>query len=130
LFATYGLAPRGAFRNIGEQIDGSFNLSGHIYLLEAKWQAQLIGNHELQSFAGTVRTKSPWTRGLYISYSGFSIDGLQQFSQGSATPIVCISGNELWQIFEKGLSFPGILEAKVRKTAETGQAHYPLDSLS
>ena len=30
--------PRGSFRLIGEQIDGSFHLEGETYLLEAKWQ--------------------------------------------------------------------------------------------
>jgi hypothetical protein len=38
MFALSGLAPRGAFRLIGEQIDGSFQLGDTTYLLEAKWQ--------------------------------------------------------------------------------------------
>jgi hypothetical protein len=37
LFAGFGLAPRGAFRLVGEQIDGSFRLHGQTYLVEAKW---------------------------------------------------------------------------------------------
>jgi hypothetical protein len=37
LFAGFGLAPRGAFRLVGEQIDGSFKLQGQTYLVEAKW---------------------------------------------------------------------------------------------
>ena len=39
-FALFGLAPRGSFRLVGEQIDGSFHLEGETYLLEAKWQGQ------------------------------------------------------------------------------------------
>jgi hypothetical protein len=38
LFAAYQLAPRGAFRLVGEQIDGSFLLHAETYLLEAKWR--------------------------------------------------------------------------------------------
>jgi hypothetical protein len=63
-FALFGLAPRGSFRLTGEQIDGSFQLDGATYLLEAKWQGPQIGNRELQAFAGSVHTKSAWTRGL------------------------------------------------------------------
>ncbi|MEO7863120.1 MAG: hypothetical protein ABIU05_22330, partial [Nitrospirales bacterium] len=47
LFAAYGLAPRGSFRLQGEQIDGSFQIQRDTYLLEAKWQASLIGNADL-----------------------------------------------------------------------------------
>ena len=50
-FALFGLAPRGSFRLTGEQVDGSFQLDGATYLLEAKWQGPKIGNRELQAFA-------------------------------------------------------------------------------
>jgi hypothetical protein len=38
MFSVAGLSPRKSFRLIGEQIDGSFELNGSIYLVEAKWQ--------------------------------------------------------------------------------------------
>src|ERR1700722_9763873 len=47
LFAGFGLAPRGAFRIVGEQIDGSFRLQGHTYLVEAKWHGPRIGFADL-----------------------------------------------------------------------------------
>ena len=37
LFDANGLSPRASFRLVGEQIDGSFELSAETYLLEAKW---------------------------------------------------------------------------------------------
>src|SRR3546814_4971297 len=43
LFAGFGLAPRGSFRLVGEQIDGSFKLHGQTYLVEAKWHGPQIG---------------------------------------------------------------------------------------
>jgi hypothetical protein len=76
-FAMFNLAPRGSFRLSGEQVDGSFQLDGATYLLEAKWQGPKIGNRELQSFAGSVHTKSAWTRGLFVSYSGSLPMGLK-----------------------------------------------------
>jgi hypothetical protein len=38
LFDLFSLAPRGSFRLVGEQIDGSFQLGQDVYLVEAKWQ--------------------------------------------------------------------------------------------
>lgn len=47
LFAAFNLAPRGAFRLVGEQIDGSFRLHTETYLLEAKWHGPQIGFADL-----------------------------------------------------------------------------------
>lgn len=121
-FSLSDLAPRSSFRLEGEQIDGSFQLSNNTYLVEAKWQATPIGNRELQSFAGSVRAKSQWSRGIYISYSGFSSDGITAFSKGLSTPIICMTGHELWNILEHNLKLSEILESKIRHTAETGTA--------
>ncbi|QOY90070.1 restriction endonuclease [Paludibaculum fermentans] len=129
VFATFDLAPRRSFRLVGEQIDGSFHLANETYLVEAKWQDQQIGNRELQSFAGAVRTKSAWARGLYVSYSGFTEDGLIAFGRGDATRIICIDGFELWQIFNRNLSLTDVLTLKTRRAAETGRAYFPVREL-
>jgi hypothetical protein len=47
LFSLSNLAPRSAFRLVGEQIDGSFALQGETYLLEATWRNTCIGEEEL-----------------------------------------------------------------------------------
>jgi hypothetical protein len=38
------VSPRGKFRLVGEQIDGSFKLDGQTYLVEAKWPGPPIGS--------------------------------------------------------------------------------------
>jgi hypothetical protein len=128
-FATFNLAPRKSFRLVGEQIDGSFHLANETYLVEAKWQDPQIGNRELQSFVGSVRAKSTWTRGLYVSYSGFTEDGLIAFSRGDATRIICLDGFELWQIMTHKLDLAEVLSLKTRRAAETGRAHFPVREL-
>jgi hypothetical protein len=128
-FTTFHLAPRPSFRLVGEQIDGSFHLGSETYLLEAKWQDARIGNRELQAFAGTVRTKSGWTRGLYVSYSGFTEEGLIAFERGDATRIICLDGLELWQIVTEKLNLADVLALKARRAAETGRAHFPVREL-
>jgi hypothetical protein len=129
LFAGFKLAPRSSFRLVGEQIDGSFHLANDTYLLEAKWQDALIGNRELQAFAGSVRSKAIWSRGLYVSYSGFSGDGLEAFGRGDATRIICADGLDLWQIIEKQLDLSEVLSLKTRRAAETGRAFVPVREL-
>ena len=128
-FAVFNLAPRKSFRLVGEQIDGSFHLANETYLVEAKWQDPQIGNRELQAFAGTVRTKAIWSRGLYISYSGFSEGGLMAFGRGDATRIICLDGLELWQIIQNRLDLSEVLDLKTRRAAETGRAYVPVRDL-
>jgi len=123
---VFNLSPRGSFRLTGEQIDGSFHLGNATYLVEAKWQDAKIGNRELQSFAGTVRRKSSWARGLFVSYSGFTEEGLIAFGQGDATRIICLDGLELWQIMNQKLDLADVLALKTRRAAETGKAYVPI----
>src|SRR5579872_2022295 len=81
LFKAHNLAPREAFRNRGEQIDGSFIHRHETFLLEAKWQTKEVAVQSLWAFAGKVETKATWARGLFISESGFTEDGLHAFRQ-------------------------------------------------
>src|SRR3546814_10968396 len=43
LLAGFGLAARGSFRPVGEQIDGSFKLNGQTYVGESNWIDTTIG---------------------------------------------------------------------------------------
>jgi hypothetical protein len=128
LFSVSGLSPRKSFRLKGEQIDGSFQLDHTTYLVEAKWQAELTDNRDLQGFAGVVASKATWARGLFISYSGFSDDGIYAFERGPK-PIICMSGDELRYILAHDLSVASILLLKARHAAETGQVYAPAEKL-
>lgn len=118
LFETYGLEPREAFRNRGEQIDGSFILANETYLLEAKWQSDPAGAADLHVFQGKLEQKAAWARGFFISHSGFTGDGLAAF--GRAKRVVCMDGLDMYEMLHRGLPFDHVLERKVRRAAETG----------
>lgn len=94
LFHAFGLAAQGPFRLRGEQIDGSFLLGGDTYLLEAKWHGQAIGVAELHTFHGKIEQKAAWTRGLFVSNSGFTDDGLVAFGRGKR--VICMDGLDLY----------------------------------
>ncbi|QSI33313.1 DUF3644 domain-containing protein [Variovorax sp. RKNM96] len=120
LFNAYGLKAREGFRNRGEQIDGSFELEGEIYLVEAKWQAARIGVAELFTFQGKIDQKAAWARGLFISDSGFTEEGLHAFGRGKR--LVCMDGLDLNDALERALPINHVISRKVRHAAETGHS--------
>nr|WP_249157485.1 restriction endonuclease [Bradyrhizobium sp. KB893862 SZCCT0404] len=118
LFDAFGLAAQEPFRLRGEQIDGSFQLGSETYLLEAKWHAQPIGVADLHTFHGKIEQKAAWTRGLFVSNSGFSEDGLVAFGRGKR--VICMDGLDLYELLDREIPLSQVLERKVRRAAETG----------
>jgi len=126
LFDSYGLAPRGSFRLTGEQIDGSFQHDGQTYLLEARWQNAQVGRSDLARLNETVTSKARWSRGLFVSYSGFSADGLTAFDSGRPTALIAMDGLDLHEVLDRNLSLAEVLMAKARRAAETNHCHVPV----
>jgi hypothetical protein len=127
LLELNGLDPRGSFRNRGEQIDGSFTLANSVYLLEAKWQAAKTGASDLHAFEGKLGEKAAWVRGLFISYVGFTDDGLFAFGRGKRT--LCMDGYDLYEMLNRNLRLDQVLEAKSRRAAESGLTFVPVREL-
>lgn len=118
LFDVYDLAAREPFRLRGEQIDGSFQHANETYLLEAKYLAGPVGAEVLHTFHGKLEQKAAWTRGLVLSNSGFTEDGLHAF--GRAKRLICMDGLDLYEMLERELPLPDVLDRKLRAAAETG----------
>lgn len=127
LFNAYELSARASFRLIGEQIDGSFVMNNETYLLEAKWQNAPTGAADLHTFEGKLREKASWSRGLFVSNSGFSQEGLQAFGRGKR--VICMDGYDISEMLRLKISFVEVLEAKVRRAAETGSPFIPVREL-
>ena len=129
LFALYGLAPRGSFRLVGEQIDGSFQIGQIVYLLEAKWQDAETAQADLLVFNGKVEGKGTGGLGLFVSYNRFSQDGLQAFSTGRRTSIICMDGLDLYEAVSGRLNLVDVIERKRRRAVETNRAFVPVREL-
>ena len=127
LFTFYGLEARKAFRLEGEQIDGSFVLDRETYLLEAKWQGRQMDIGDIHAFHGKVEQKAAWTRGLFVSYSGFSPAGLHAFGRGKR--VICCDGLDIHEALNREIPFNRMLESKVRRAAETGESFVPVRDL-
>lgn len=127
MFDTYGLSARPSFRLVGEQIDGSFVSRGDTYLLEARWTNDRVDITTLRSFNAKVEDKARWSRGLLLSYSGFSPEGLTAF--GSGKSVICMDGLDLNDILSRRLDFETVLAMKARRAAETGQPFIRVNDL-
>lgn len=121
LFDAFGLSPRGPFRVVGEEIDGSFVLEGEIYLLEARWRRDKARKVDLSGFSDKVQRKSEWTRGLFISVSGFSKDALDAMTRGKSPNFVIMSGKDLERVLRTEVNLNDLLRNKVRVLAEKGE---------
>lgn len=118
LFDANGLDGKASFRLIGEQIDGSFELNGETYLLEAKWTSKPIGSADLRAFNAKVEDKAAWSRGIFISDCGFTEDGLTAFGKGKS--IICMDGFDMSEMLLNNKAFSEVISKKVRRAAETG----------
>ncbi|MCE0963434.1 MULTISPECIES: restriction endonuclease [Pseudomonas] len=127
LFEASNLQPRAPFRNTGEQIDGSFLCRGDIYLVEAKWVTNPVGAGELHILQGKINEKAAWTRGVFISYYGFTDVGLEAFGRGKS--LVCISGKDIHDALDKQIPFAEVIDRKVRAAAETGSVFVEVKTL-
>jgi len=126
VFEAFGLAPKKSFRLLGEQIDGSFQVGADTYLVEAKWHKLQTSQADLLIFREKVESKSTWARGLFISYSGFSEDGLAAFGRGRSTNIIGMDGQDLFFVLSGKMSLPDAISKKVRRAAETGEFFTPV----
>lgn len=126
VFDLAELEMRSPFRNVGEQIDGSFVLTNEVYLVEAKWQQLPTGIGDLHAFHGKL-DKAAWTRGLFVSFNGFSAEGLTAF--GTAKKMICMEGRDLYQALDRQVPINAVLERKVRRAAETGRPFIPFADL-
>jgi len=127
LFAAFDLEPRDAFHITGGQIDGSFQFHGDTYLLEAKWQGPKVGAADLHVLS--AKLGASWARGFFISWSGFTDEGLEAFSRRKRADVLCMEGLELVQVLDNSLDLRRVIELKARASAETNAAFVPVRRL-
>lgn len=128
-FTAHGLNPKGSFRIMGEQIDGSFEWQGDTFLVEARWRMKPASAADLLVLRGKAE-KSDWTRGLFISINGFSDLATPTLQIGRKANLIAMNGQDLILILERHWTLHDALRAKLRYTGETGEAFKPLTELT
>jgi len=126
LFALEGLSPRGSFKLVGEQIDGSFSWRGGTHLVEAKWVSAPVSTADFASLQYKTTGKSADTRGLFVSINGFSPDSLENLRRKGELRFVCVDGAHLFRAMDAGSNLKFILDRVWRHADETGDPYLPV----
>jgi hypothetical protein len=126
LFNAWNMDARGGFRLAGEQIDGSFQHGAVTYLLEAKWHRAKIEAEKLHAFQGKISERLEGTRGLFVSFEGFTDGALQAFT---AKRIILADGMDIFDALTRQISFPDIITAKARHASEYRSPFVPVRTL-
>jgi hypothetical protein len=128
LFLLFDLDPKASFRIQGEQIDGSFFFENSDFLFEAKWHDSLISAEALDAFAAKVERKFD-AKGLFLSVSGFTEDGVKAHSAGKKI-LLLMDGGDLAAVLEGRIDLKQLLANKRRHAARTGDIYYPYRAMS
>jgi hypothetical protein len=129
LFELHDLKPRQPFRIVGEQIDGSFELDGEIYLLELKWEQNPLPEADLLIFRGKIEGKSTFTRGVFIALNGISTQARDAITRGKAPSFFVMDGHDLMMVLSEAISLNTFLRQRVRMLAEEGRMCVPFSEL-
>jgi hypothetical protein len=129
LFSLFELRPRQPFKIVGEQIDGSFELDGQIYLVESKWENHALSEAPLLVFRGKIEGKSTFTRGVFIALNDISAQARDAITRGKAASFFVMNGHDLMMILSEAMSLPDFLRKRVRLLAEEGRVCVPFSEL-
>jgi len=129
LFGVFELQPRQPFRVVGEQIDGSFELDGQVYLLESKWESNALPEADLLVFRGKIEGKSTFTRGVFIALNDISVPARDAITRGKAPSFFVMNGHDLIMILSEAISLTDFLRKRVRLLAEEGRVCVPFSEL-
>jgi len=120
-FRFFEIDARGSFRILGEQIDGAFTLDGTEFLLEAKWQGELIGLADVNAFTGKVDSKLDNTLGLFVSINGFQPTAIERLNGAGRSRVILMDGGDLTAVFDDRIALPTLLARKKQHAAQTGE---------
>ena len=130
LFELFELQPRLPFRVVGEQIDGSFVLDGHVYLLESKWEKNPLPEADLLAFRGKIEGKSTFTRGVFIALNDVSEQARDAITRGKPPSFFVVNGYDLMMILSEAIGLKEFLRKRVRLLAEEGHMFVPFSKLA
>ncbi len=130
LFAIFQLQPRLPFRVVGEQIDGSFELDGEIYLLESKWEKAPLPEADLLVFRGKIEGKSAFTRGVFLALNDISLPARDAITRGKSPLFFVVNGHDLMMILSEAMTLTDFLRKRFRLLAEEGRVCVPFSELT
>lgn len=108
LFQLDHILLRESFRRQGEQgetleqIDGSVEIAGHLYLVEAKWHKDPIGVQDVQVLISRLFLRPGEPRGIFISANGFSPPAVNAQREAASQKVLLLCDLfEIVQVLER-----------------------------
>ena len=129
LFDLFGLKPRQSYRVTGEQIDGSFELEGNVYLLEAKCEGHALPEADLLIFKGKIEGKSTFTRGVFVALNDISAPARDAITRGKPPSFFVMNGHDLLMILGEVVSLTDFLKHRIRLLGDKGRVCVPFAEL-
>lgn len=123
------MKPRGPFKLVGEQIDGSFTWGHQTHLLEARWVKEPVAGIGFSSFMYKIEGKTANTRGLFVSINGYSQEAIAGLKQKGQLRFICMDGAHLMRALSPGATLGGVLEELWRHADETGEPFLPVNKM-
>jgi hypothetical protein len=113
IFDYYAEESKGAFRRVGEQLDGQFYFDKHWYYVEVRWQEEqtnaadisVLRDRAKNSFGGD-------TKALFISFNGFTAECLESLKGKSDERVILMDGFDLRCVLDCQIAFDVLLAAK------------------
>lgn len=119
LFEAFNLDVKASYRTGNDQIDGSFILNGNTVLIEAKYRTVEISKDDLLLFSHKIESKSPFTKGVFMTLSMPSGKTIDYFYDKSSR-LILFTVEEIYILLENKNSLVDILTKKFRHLEETG----------
>ena len=119
LFEAFNLDVRASYRTENDQIDGSFILNGNTVLIEDKYRTTEISKDDLLLFSHKIETKSPFTKGVFVTLSRPS-DKVIEYFYDKSSRFILFTVEEIYILLENKNSLINILTKKFRHLEETG----------
>ncbi len=107
-----------------EQIDGSIELDGYVYVVEIKWWEGSVEQKELSAFAGKVFMRSgSQVRGLFISASSYTEGAITVAKEAYAKDraILLLTLRELFDVISGDGDVAELLRRRIRMLADRKQ---------
>jgi hypothetical protein len=120
------MAARGLSSSTASRSTGAF-ISPARPICWKKWLNRKVSIAELHGFHGKIEQKAAWARGLFVSFGGFTNQGLDAF--GSGKKLVCMEGREIKIALEREIGIDALIAMKVRRGRDWRGLHANRNSL-
>ena len=81
-------------------------------------------------FRGKIEGKSTFTRGLFVSVTGYTREAQTAVVRGKAPSFAMIDGSHIDRVLNGDWDLPALLRRLIRRLSEEGNPYVPISALA